>query len=163
MSRLRRGHATDFVARPPPDASLYSLTLLSHCSAAFSAAVLPPCDLSPKNARCLGRQPCFVRRYPTRTNQPCVRVLSWSIRLIPGIFDLPTRRAGFLAADFVAFDARVDFFVAFVARFVDFFAARLALDFFAARFLVAFFAGTDRLRIEGRKTAGTACYYVRPF
>jgi hypothetical protein len=57
--------------------------------------------------------------------------------------------------------------VAFVARFadffVDFFAARLALDFFAARFLVAFFAGTDRLRIEGRKTAGTACYYVRPF
>jgi hypothetical protein len=86
------------------------------------------------------------------------------MRLMPGIFDLPTRRAGFLAADFVD---RFVAFVAFVARFadffVDFFAARLALDFFAARFLVAFFAGTDRLRIERKENRRYCCYYVRPF
>ena len=50
-----------------------------------------------------------------------------------------------------------------VAVFVVFFVARLAVDFFAARFLVAFFAGTDRLRIGGKRTAGPAGYYVRPF
>src|ERR687891_574481 len=49
---------------------------LCHAFAARRAPAAPLCVASPKNAENLGRQPLSVRRYPTRTKYPCVRVES---------------------------------------------------------------------------------------
>src|SRR5690606_6801424 len=57
------------------------------------AFFLPPLLASPKKAVNLGRVPVGVGRYPTRQNQPKVRVLAWSIREMPGTLAVARDRA----------------------------------------------------------------------
>jgi hypothetical protein len=72
---------------------------LSQAIALSNAFFFPPLLTSPKKAVNLGRVPLGVGRYPKRQNQPKVRVLAWSIREIPGTFEVERVRVLVVALD----------------------------------------------------------------